>query len=66
LRVVTIDGMRVEYEDGFSLIRSSNTTPMLVLRFEGHTQAALQRIESTMLAALRSVKPDARIQDAAH
>lgn len=65
-RVVTIDGMRVEYEDGFSLIRSSNTSPMLVLRFEGHTQAALQRIESTMLAALRSVKPDARIQNAAH
>ncbi|MFZ2651973.1 MAG: phosphomannomutase/phosphoglucomutase [Burkholderiaceae bacterium] len=64
--LVTIDGLRVEYDDGFGLIRSSNTTPMLVLRFEGHTQAALQRIETTLLAALRSVKPDARIHNAAH
>jgi len=39
---------------------------MLVLRFEGHTPAALERIRTTMLAALRSVKPDAQIHDAAH
>ena len=64
--LITIDGLRVEYADGFGLIRSSNTTPMLVLRFEGHTPAALERIESTLLAALRSVKPDARIVNAAH
>ncbi len=64
--IITIDGLRVEYDDGFGLVRSSNTTPMLVLRFEGHTQAALERIQTAMLAALRSVKPDARIHNAAH
>ena len=64
--LITIDGLRVEYDDGFGLVRSSNTTPMLVLRFEGHTPAALQRIQTTMLAALRSVKPDAQIVNAAH
>jgi phosphomannomutase len=36
-RVSTIDGLRVDYADGFGLIRGSNTTPVLVLRFEGHT-----------------------------
>ena len=64
--IITIDGLRVEYDDGFGLVRSSNTTPMLVLRFEGHTPAALERIQTAMLAALRSVKPDARIHNAAH
>ena len=64
--VITIDGLRVEYKDGFGLIRSSNTTPVLVMRFEGHTAQALQRIESDFLAALRVVKPDARVASAAH
>jgi phosphomannomutase len=57
--VSTIDGLRVDWPDGFGLIRASNTTPVLVLRFEGHTQAALDRIQAEMLALLRSVKPDA-------
>jgi phosphomannomutase len=48
------------------LIRASNTTPVLVLRFEGHTEAALQRIEAQMLALLRTVKPDATFQSATH
>jgi phosphomannomutase len=64
--IVTIDGLRAEYDDGFGLIRSSNTTPVLVLRFEGHTQAALHRIEAEFMAALRVVKPDAQIAAAAH
>jgi phosphomannomutase len=64
--IVTIDGLRVDYDDGFGLIRASNTTPVLVLRFEGHTPAALQRIEIAMMAALRAVKPDARVATAAH
>ena len=64
--VVTIDGLRVEYDDGFGLIRSSNTTPVLVLRFEGHTPAALKRIEAEVMAALRAVKPDAHVAAAAH
>ena len=65
-RLSTIDGVRVDWTDGFGLIRASNTTPVLVLRFEGHTQAALDRIEASMLALLRSVKPDAKIAAAAH
>ncbi len=65
-RVSTIDGLRVDWPDGFGLIRASNTTPVLVLRFEGHTPEALARIEAEMLALLRQVKPDARFEDAAH
>ena len=61
-----IDGLRVDWPDGFGLIRASNTTPVLVLRFEGHTPEALQRIEAAMLALLRSVKPGAQIDEAAH
>ena len=62
----TIDGLRADYEDGFGLIRASNTTPVLVMRFEGHTPEALHRIERDFMAALRSVKPDAQIAAAAH
>jgi phosphomannomutase len=64
--VVTIDGVRVEYDDGFGLVRASNTTPVLVLRFEGTTRQALARIEADCMAALRAVKPDARVQAPAH
>jgi phosphomannomutase len=64
--VSTIDGVRVDWPDGFGLVRASNTTPVLVMRFEGHTQEALHRIEGEMLALLRSVKPDAQIAEAAH
>jgi phosphomannomutase len=65
-KVSTTDGVRVDWPDGFGLVRASNTTPVLVLRFEGHTPQALQRIEGEMLALLRSVKPDAQIAEAAH
>jgi phosphomannomutase len=65
-KVNDIDGLRVDWPDGFGLIRASNTTPVLVLRFEGQTEAALQRIEADMLALLRSVKPDAQVGAAAH
>jgi phosphomannomutase len=64
--VVTIDGVRVEYDDGFGLVRASNTTPVLVLRFEGTTPQALARIEGDCLAALRAVKPDAQVATAGH
>jgi phosphomannomutase len=64
--VNTIDGVRVDWPDGFGLIRASNTTPVLVLRFEGHSPEALHRIENTMMQALRRIKPDAHIQQAAH
>ncbi len=65
-KISTIDGVRVDWPDGFGLIRASNTTPVLVLRFEGRSQQALERIEADMLALLRSVKPDASISAAAH
>jgi phosphomannomutase len=64
--IVTIDGVRVEYDDGFGLVRASNTTPVLVLRFEGATPQALARIEADCMAALRAVKPDAQVVAAAH
>jgi phosphomannomutase len=61
-----IDGVRIDWKDGFGLIRASNTTPVLVLRFEGHTHEALQRIERDMLDLLRRVKADARFEQSAH
>ena len=64
--VCAIDGLRIDWMDGFGLIRASNTTPVLVLRFEGHTPEALSRIEKDMLVLLRTVKPDAQFQEAAH
>jgi phosphomannomutase len=66
LEVITLDGLRAEYEDGFGLIRASNTTPVLVLRFEGQTEAALERIRAQFMAVLREVKPDAQVAAAAH
>jgi phosphomannomutase len=66
LEVVTIDGLRVDFKDGFGLIRASNTTPVLVLRFEGHTPAALKRIETAFMAALLKVKPDAKVAASGH
>jgi phosphomannomutase len=65
-KISKIDGLRADYADGFGLIRASNTTPVLVLRFEGHTPKALARIEGDFMTALRRVKPDAQIAAAAH
>jgi phosphomannomutase len=65
-KINEIDGLRIDWPDGFGLIRASNTTPVLVLRFEGHTEAALHRIEHDMMASLKDVKPDAQVQASAH
>ena len=43
--ITTIDGIRVDFNDGFGLVRASNTTPCIIFRFEGETQKALQRIK---------------------
>jgi phosphomannomutase len=64
--LVGIDGVRADYDDGFGLIRASNTTPVLVLRFEGHTRDALERIRGHFMTALQRVLPDARVEAAAH
>jgi phosphomannomutase/phosphoglucomutase len=58
-RTITIDGVRAEYADGFGLARASNTTPVVVLRFEADTKAALGRIQEEFRAALQPMKPDA-------
>ncbi|MCL2344348.1 MAG: phosphomannomutase/phosphoglucomutase [Desulfobulbus sp.] len=55
--VITIDGVRVEYADGFGLARPSNTTPVVVLRFEADNDGALARIQNAFRAALNAVWP---------
>jgi len=59
--IIRIDGVRVEYEDGFGLARPSNTTPVVVLRFEADNDAALARIQADFRRALLAVKPDAAL-----
>ena len=54
---ITIDGLRVEYPDGFGLARPSNTTPVVVLRFEADNAAALARIQDDFRAAISAVWP---------
>src|SRR3990172_13250175 len=51
-RVLTIDGVRAEYEDGFGLARASNTTPVIVIRFEADNDTALERIKRDFRAPL--------------
>ncbi|MEO5764218.1 MAG: phosphomannomutase/phosphoglucomutase [Casimicrobiaceae bacterium] len=59
LDVIRIDGLRVEYADGFGLARASNTTPMIVLRFEADDDAAIRRIQGDFRRVLAAVKPGA-------
>jgi phosphomannomutase / phosphoglucomutase len=60
-RVITTDGLRVEYKDGFGLARSSNTMPVIVLRFEADSEAALNRIQKDFRKVILQVKPDAEL-----
>ncbi|MEM1433388.1 MAG: phosphomannomutase/phosphoglucomutase [Pseudomonadota bacterium] len=55
--LTTIDGLRVDYPDGWGLIRPSNTSPVLSLRFEADTPEALERIQSVFSAQLKAVNP---------
>lgn len=55
--LITIDGVRAEYSDGFGLARASNTTPVVVIRFEADDQAALERIQSDFRKAFAIVDP---------
>ena len=59
--VITIDGLRVEYADGFGLARSSNTTPVVVLRFEATDEKALKRIQDDFRRVLEDVRPGAQL-----
>ena len=56
--VITIDGLRVEYADGFGLARPSNTTPVVVLRFEADTPEALARIQGEFRRVLKQARPN--------
>jgi phosphomannomutase len=64
--VTDIDGLRADYPDGFGLVRASNTTPVLVLRFEGETPEALERIQKHFMSQVLAVKPDAHVGASAH
>ncbi|PKO50949.1 MAG: phosphomannomutase/phosphoglucomutase, partial [Betaproteobacteria bacterium HGW-Betaproteobacteria-2] len=57
--VITIDGLRVEYADGFGLMRPSNTTPVIVLRFEADNEAALKRIQAQFRSIILAAAPTA-------
>ncbi|MCY1485169.1 Phosphomannomutase/phosphoglucomutase [compost metagenome] len=59
--VITIDGVRVEYADGFGLARPSNTTPVVVMRFEADNDAALARIQAEFKRVILAEKPDAQL-----
>jgi phosphomannomutase/phosphoglucomutase len=59
--IVTIDGLRVEYADGFGLARPSNTTPVVVLRFEGDDAAALKRIIDDFRRVLLAARPQLQL-----
>jgi phosphomannomutase/phosphoglucomutase len=60
-RLTTIDGLRADFADGFGLVRASNTTPVLVFRFEADNAAALSRIQDQFRALVLAVKPDAQL-----
>lgn len=60
-KLTTIDGVRVDYPKGWGLVRASNTTPVLVLRFEAETDAELQRIKDVFHAELKKVAPDLQL-----
>ena len=59
--VITIDGLRVEYADGFGLMRPSNTTPVIVLRFEADNATALNRIQDSFRSVLLAAAPDVKL-----
>jgi phosphomannomutase/phosphoglucomutase len=61
VNVVTIDGVRAEYPDGFGLARPSNTTPVVVLRFEADDDAALKRIQDDFRTQLNALRPGLKL-----
>jgi len=57
-QLTTIDGVRADYDDGWGLVRASNTTPVLVIRFEADTQAALERIQNVFRVEMLKLDAD--------
>ena len=60
--LTTIDGLRVDYKDGWGLVRPSNTSPVLSLRFEAEGQSALDRIQDLFQAQLKTVDPSLKFR----
>jgi phosphomannomutase/phosphoglucomutase len=56
--ISTIDGIRADFEDGWGLVRASNTTPILVVRFDAETEEALERIKTTFRNQMLNVNPN--------
>ncbi|NBX20006.1 MAG: phosphomannomutase/phosphoglucomutase [Betaproteobacteria bacterium] len=65
-RLNTVDGLRVDWPDGFGLLRASNTTPVLVMRCEGRTPEALARIQALLMEWVRRIQSDAALVEASH
>ena len=59
--LTTIDGLRADFEDGWGLVRASNTTPSLILRFEANTDVALKRIKDEFRLLMRKVDPKVKL-----
>ncbi|MEY2150960.1 phosphomannomutase/phosphoglucomutase [Rhodanobacter sp. 115] len=59
--LVTIDGVRADWPDGWGLVRASNTTPVLVLRFDADNEAALKRIQQVFRTQLLAVDPGLKL-----
>ena len=55
---ITIDGLRVNFKDGWGLLRASNTTPKLVLRFEGDSSESMNRIQEEFISELSRICPE--------
>ena len=60
-RLTTLDGVRADWPDGFGLVRASNTTPVLVLRFDADSPSALQRIEEAFRQQLLACDPELKL-----
>ncbi len=54
-KITTIDGLRADYDDGWGLVRASNTTPSLVARFEADSESAIEKIQASFSAAMKAV-----------
>ena len=55
---ISIDGLRINFDNGWGLLRASNTTPMLVMRFEGNTEENLIKIKNKFIKELSRICPD--------
>ncbi len=61
VELITVDGLRVEFQDGWGLVRASNTTPCLVLRFEANDAMALKRIQENFKLSILRIAPELHV-----